>query len=259
MSSRPFIAFNSDDEIAAIGVGLLDLSLPKPRWTHAAHFAAALWLISCRQDLDASRDMPGFIRAYNEATGVANTDTEGYHETITQASLRAARSFESQSQRDGDGIDLGQEAADYRRLTGNLRRDAQCQLPGGLDVGVAAQANDNGDRPGRVSRVQIDRDLAGGDGVGQNDQMSIRRAQRGVAQGNQLHDSDVRAGRSGDLQRIAQAKREINRDGYARHEIAESALSRETDDHGHHPCAGQQGRAHGADDRKEVWVKNEHD
>jgi hypothetical protein len=50
-------------------------------------------LICCRKDLDASRAMPGFIRAYNEATGVANTDTDGYHETITQASLRAARSF----------------------------------------------------------------------------------------------------------------------------------------------------------------------
>jgi hypothetical protein len=87
------MAFNSDDEIAAIGRGVLDLSLPKPRWTHAAHFAAALWLISRRPDLDAARAMPGFIRAYNEATGVANTDTEGYHETITQASLRAAHSF----------------------------------------------------------------------------------------------------------------------------------------------------------------------
>jgi hypothetical protein len=93
MSARPFIPFASDEEIAAIGRGFLDLSLPKPRWTHAAHFAAALWLISCRQDLDASEAMPGFIRAYNEATGVANTDTEGYHETITQASLRAARGF----------------------------------------------------------------------------------------------------------------------------------------------------------------------
>jgi hypothetical protein len=50
-------------------------------------------LISCRKDLDAARELPGFIRAYNEATGVANTDTNGYHETITQASLRAARSF----------------------------------------------------------------------------------------------------------------------------------------------------------------------
>jgi hypothetical protein len=93
MSAPPFTPFTSDAEIVAIGCGLLDLSLPKPRWTHAAHFAAALWLICCRRDLDASCAMPGFIRAYNEATGVANTDTDGYHETITQASLRAARDF----------------------------------------------------------------------------------------------------------------------------------------------------------------------
>jgi hypothetical protein len=85
--------FNSDDEIAAIGRGMLDQSLPKPQWTHAAHFAAALWLLARRPDFNAFRDMPGFIRTYNEATGVANTDTAGYHETITQASLRAARSF----------------------------------------------------------------------------------------------------------------------------------------------------------------------
>jgi hypothetical protein len=93
MSARPFIPFTCDDEIAAIGHGVLDLSLPKPRWTHAAHFATALWLIRCRPDLNVSQAMPGFIRAYNQATGVANTDIEGYHETITQASLCAARSF----------------------------------------------------------------------------------------------------------------------------------------------------------------------
>jgi hypothetical protein len=90
---QALMSFASDEEIAAIGRGLLDRSLPKPQWTHQAHFSAALWLISCRKDLDAARDMPRFIRAYNEATGVANTDTDGYHETITQASLRAARSF----------------------------------------------------------------------------------------------------------------------------------------------------------------------
>src|ERR1700722_11194374 len=85
--------FISDDEIAAIASGVLDLSLPKPSWTHRAHFATALWLLARRPDLDVPRVMPGFIRAYNEATGVANTDTGGYHETITQASLRAARAF----------------------------------------------------------------------------------------------------------------------------------------------------------------------
>jgi hypothetical protein len=68
-------------------------TLPKSAWTHAAHFAAAFWLLARRHELDASVHMPGFIRAYNEATGVANTDTSGYHETITQASLRAVRDF----------------------------------------------------------------------------------------------------------------------------------------------------------------------
>jgi hypothetical protein len=99
MSVRPFIPFTCDGEIAAIGHGVLDLSLPKPSWTHAAHFATALWLFRWRPDLDVSQAMPGFIRAYNRATGVANTDTEGYHETITQASLRAARSFLRQDPR----------------------------------------------------------------------------------------------------------------------------------------------------------------
>jgi hypothetical protein len=90
---RSFTRFTSDDGIIAIGRGLLDRTLPKSDWTHAAHFAAALWLLSCRRDLDASREMPPLIRAYNVATGVANTDTGGYHETITQASIRAARSL----------------------------------------------------------------------------------------------------------------------------------------------------------------------
>lgn len=90
---RTFKPFTSDAEIGAIGRGVLDRTLPKPAWTHAAHFAAAAWLLECRKDLDASREMPHIIRAYNEATGVANTDSGGYHETITQASLRATRVF----------------------------------------------------------------------------------------------------------------------------------------------------------------------
>lgn len=84
--------FQSDAEIDAIGRGVSQRTLPKPQWTHAAHFAAALWVLT-RADMDATRDMPGLIRAYNEATGVANTDTSGYHHTITLASLRVARDW----------------------------------------------------------------------------------------------------------------------------------------------------------------------
>jgi hypothetical protein len=79
----------SDDDIARIALGVLDRSLPKAEWTHAAHFAVALWLLR-QPNLDALRVMPGLIRAYNEATGVANTERSGYHETITVASLSAA-------------------------------------------------------------------------------------------------------------------------------------------------------------------------
>lgn len=79
----------TEDEIDRIGRSMADRTLPKAEWTHAAHFAAAVWLLA-EPGRDAPAEMPGLIRAYNTATGVANTDTEGYHETITQASLRAA-------------------------------------------------------------------------------------------------------------------------------------------------------------------------
>jgi len=84
------IWFSSEDEIAHIAHGVVERTLPKPEWTHAAHFAAALFLLRQRGLEGALVDMPGLIRAYNTATGVANTATEGYHETITVASLRAA-------------------------------------------------------------------------------------------------------------------------------------------------------------------------
>ncbi len=84
--------FLTDSEIDCVARGLIDRSLPKAAWTHAAHFACALWLLK-RGGLRAMGEMGPFIMAYNEATGVANTDTSGYHETITLASLRAAHSW----------------------------------------------------------------------------------------------------------------------------------------------------------------------
>ena len=85
-------AFHSDLEIEHIGFGLMNRTLPKSEWTHAAHFAAALWLLR-QPTMYAERDMPKLIRAYNESTGVRNTESSGYHETITLASLRVARAW----------------------------------------------------------------------------------------------------------------------------------------------------------------------
>lgn len=83
----------SHAEIERIASGFADLSLPKAEWTHQAHFATALWLLLMRPDILPERDMPAMIRRYNESVGGVNSDTSGYHETITQASIRMARSL----------------------------------------------------------------------------------------------------------------------------------------------------------------------
>jgi hypothetical protein len=85
------IIYSSESEIIRIGEGFCACSLPRVEWTHAAHFAAALWLMRYRPELEPSREMPKLIRAYNESVGRVNDDSGGYHETITQASLRALR------------------------------------------------------------------------------------------------------------------------------------------------------------------------
>lgn len=83
--------FTSDAQIAPIATGFIDCSLPKAEWTHAAHFAALLWILRHRSDLNPETDMAGLIRAYNTATGTENSETSGYHETITLASIAATR------------------------------------------------------------------------------------------------------------------------------------------------------------------------
>jgi hypothetical protein len=85
--------YPDDAAVARVGFGLIDRTLPKAQWTHAGHFAAALWLLRHEPEAVVRRRMPPMIRAYNEATGVPNTDEGGYHETITLASIAAARAF----------------------------------------------------------------------------------------------------------------------------------------------------------------------
>ncbi len=80
----------SDLLIERLTERLIDHSLPKPEWTHEGHFAAALWLNRHRPDLVEPSGFKRIIISYNEATGTENTDSSGYHHTITVASLRAA-------------------------------------------------------------------------------------------------------------------------------------------------------------------------
>ena len=70
---------------------VFDRTLPKTEWTHEAHLITC-WvdLVLHGGDVDATVDsLRAAIRSYNEATGVANTSTSGYHETITRYYVEA--------------------------------------------------------------------------------------------------------------------------------------------------------------------------
>lgn len=93
-------SFPEDADIARLFDGFANCTLPKSQWTHAAHFAVALWMIARWPELEPERVLPAMIRRFNESVGGVNSDTEGYHETITLASLRAARAAMSNAQPD---------------------------------------------------------------------------------------------------------------------------------------------------------------
>ncbi len=85
--------FANDAAIRHIGEGLLACALERAEWTHEAHLAATLYLITERPDIVAERDLPAIIRRFNESVGGVNDDMQGYHETITQCFIRGVRCY----------------------------------------------------------------------------------------------------------------------------------------------------------------------
>ena len=68
-------------------------TLPKQDWTHEAHLAVGLWHVREFGFDEALTRMRQGICAYNEAVGTANTETSGYHETLTRLWLRVVSTY----------------------------------------------------------------------------------------------------------------------------------------------------------------------
>ncbi len=83
--------FGNDAALAAHVQGLLDATLPKARWTHEGHIAATAGLMLLHPGMPAERELRGLIMRLNDSHGVPNSDTRGYHETITLFFLAAIR------------------------------------------------------------------------------------------------------------------------------------------------------------------------
>ena len=72
-----------------------DRTLPKDRWTHEAHLTVCWAALATRDEADTIEFLRHAIRSYNEATGVVNTPTSGYHETITAYYVHAVAALDA--------------------------------------------------------------------------------------------------------------------------------------------------------------------
>lgn len=90
---RSFAPFADDAAARAVVDGFRAHSLPVGLWTHQAHLAVGLWHVRSLGEAEARTALRAGIRAYNSAVGTPNSDTRGYHETVTFYFVWAAARF----------------------------------------------------------------------------------------------------------------------------------------------------------------------
>jgi len=73
----------TESEINAFLAAFEGGTLPKERWTHSAHLLTGACYLHMLGEEPAIQRMRICIKRHNESVGTQNTDTGGYHETIT--------------------------------------------------------------------------------------------------------------------------------------------------------------------------------
>lgn len=78
----------TESEIDAFIAAFEGCTLPKERWTHGAHLLTGACYVHALGQAAAIDKMRVCVRRYNESVGGKNTETSGYHETITVAWIK---------------------------------------------------------------------------------------------------------------------------------------------------------------------------
>lgn len=84
------MSFSDLDDIAE---RFLACHLSPKEWTHQAHLTVGLWHVHRHGPEDALTRLRVGIRRLNESHGTPNSDTRGYHETITRAYVQLLSEF----------------------------------------------------------------------------------------------------------------------------------------------------------------------
>ncbi len=85
--------YKTDDEVEKLAKAFEERTLQKADWTHAAHLVVGLYYCFHNPLGVAKNLMSDGIYWLNDAHGTANTETSGYHETITVFWLRTIANY----------------------------------------------------------------------------------------------------------------------------------------------------------------------
>ncbi len=80
-------AFRTYSDVSSLIECLEDERLPRESWTHEAHLAAGLWYVWHLGAEGALVELRQRITRHNISVDIPNTDSSGYHETITRLYL----------------------------------------------------------------------------------------------------------------------------------------------------------------------------
>jgi hypothetical protein len=92
--------FKTDEEVVELAKSFEERTLPKSEWTHAAHLVVGLYYCYHNPPGVAKNLMSDGIYWLNDAHGTPNTETSGYHETLTVFWLRTVANHLEKAGRD---------------------------------------------------------------------------------------------------------------------------------------------------------------
>lgn len=73
--------------------GFINKTLPRNQWTHQAHLIVSVHFCLKYDLITCLKELKNHIKAYNEISGTPNTDSLGYHETLTRFWIIITKNF----------------------------------------------------------------------------------------------------------------------------------------------------------------------
>jgi len=119
----PIKGFESWNEVVLLVSQFESGELPHARWNHREHLTVAFWYVSRLEEAAAVDRIREGILFLNGCHGTPNTDTRGYHETLTRFWIGIVAKFVKECGEGRSELELANELVEAYASRSGLWRD----------------------------------------------------------------------------------------------------------------------------------------